>query len=181
MKPSKKPLRSSPGQSASKSPVKARGKMPTQKATAKPIPVKISEILVPVDFSEHSRAALNYALEFAAKFKAKLALVHIVEQVVYPGDWVFAPVPGPAVVGESTEDFVERLREFAGPAGKKIIPIVRLGRPWQQVVEVAKQRGSDLIISATHGHTGLQHVLLGSVAEKIVRHAHCPVLTVRAE
>jgi nucleotide-binding universal stress UspA family protein len=84
-------------------------------------------------------------------------------------------------VDERTDDLVQRLREFAGSAGKAITPVVRIGRAWQQVVEVAKKRKSDLIITATHGHTGLKHVLLGSVAEKIVRHAHCPVLTVRAE
>ena len=144
-------------------------------------PLRIREILVPVDFSDHSRVAFNYALDFAATFGAKLALVHIVEQVVYPGDWVFAPVPGPAVVGEPTKDLGKRLREFAGEYGASISPIVRVGRPWQQIVEVATDRKSDLIISATHGHTGLKHVLLGSVAEKIVRHAPCPVLTVRTE
>jgi len=148
---------------------------------AKAVPLKIREILVPVDFSDHSRVAFDFAVQFAAKFQARLALIHIVEQIVYPGDWVFAPVPGPAVVEEPTDDLVKRLREFAGPMGKKITPVVRLGRPWQQIVDVAKARKSDLIISATHGHTGLQHVLLGSVAEKIVRHAHCPVLTVRSE
>jgi nucleotide-binding universal stress UspA family protein len=133
-----------------------------------------------VDFSDHARVAFDYARELATKFRAKLALVHIVEQVVYPGDWVFAPVPGPAMVGEPTEDLVKRLRQFAGALGNKITPVVRVGRAWQQVVEVAQQRKSDLIVCATHGHTGLQHVLLGSVAEKIVRHAHCPVLTVRS-
>jgi nucleotide-binding universal stress UspA family protein len=159
-------------------------KVSAAKAAAKssaPIPVHIKEILVPVDFSEHSRAAMRYALAFADRFKARIALVHIVEQLVYPGDWVIAPVPGPAFVTERTDDLVQRLREFAGSAGKKITPVVRIGRAWQQVVEVAEARKSDLIITATHGHTGLKHVLLGSVAEKIVRHAHCPVLTVRAE
>jgi nucleotide-binding universal stress UspA family protein len=145
------------------------------------MPMQIREILVPVDFSHQSREALRYAVAFAARFKARIALVHVIEQIVYPGDWVFAPVPGPAFTGERTTDVVARLRKFAGAHGKKIIPVVRMGRPWQQIVEIAQSRKSSLIITATHGHTGLKHVLLGSVAEKIVRHAHCPVLTVRAE
>jgi universal stress protein A len=150
-------------------------------AALKPFPLRIKEILVPIDFSDQSREALRYALALAEKFQARVALVHIVEQLVYPGDWVFAPVPGPAYVTERTDDLVSRLRQFAGAAGKDIVPVVRIGRAWQQVVEVADQRKSDLIVTATHGHTGLKHVLLGSVAEKIVRHAHCPVLTVRAD
>lgn len=144
-------------------------------------PLALTEILVPVDFSQHSRAALDYARSLAVKFSARIALVHIVEQVVYPGDWVFAPVSMPAFIGERTDDLVERLRQFAGEGGIEVVPIVRLGRPWQQVVEVAAERKCDLIVTATHGHTGLKHVLLGSVAEKIVRHAPCPVLSVRAE
>jgi universal stress protein A len=161
---------------------KARAKKSAPKAAAlKPLSLRIKEILVPVDFSEHSREAMRYALAFAERFQARVALVHIVEQLVYPGDWVFAPVPGPAYVTERTDDLVARLRQFAGAAGKEIVPVVRIGRAWQQVVEVAAQRKSDLIITATHGHTGLKHVLLGSVAEKIVRHAHCPVLTCRVD
>ena len=147
----------------------------------KPISLAMKEIVVPVDFSEHSRTALRYALAFAGKFKARLVLVHIVEQIVYSGDWLYAPPPTTGFPEQSTSDIILKLREFAGAAGKKIVPVVRLGRPWQQIVAVAKDRKSDLIISATHGHTGLKHALLGSVAEKIVRHAHCPVLTVRAD
>jgi universal stress protein A len=171
-------------QSSRRRPLARAGKVRKSAAKArivKPAALRITEILVPIDFSEHSREALRYALSFAERFHARLALVHIVEQIVYPGDWVFAPVPGPAFVGERTVDIVARLREFAGSYAKKVVPVVRTGRAWQQIVDVATQRKSSLIISATHGHTGLKHVLLGSVAEKIVRHAPCPVLTVRAD
>lgn len=177
--PTPSPKRSTSAKAGATKPA-ARSAGKVKRTAAKAVPLNLREILVPVDFSDHSRVAFDYARQLAAKFRAKLALVHIVEQIVYPGDWVFAPVPGPAVIGEPTDDLVKRLREFAGTMGSKITPVVRMGRPWQQVVEVARQRQSDLIVSATHGHTGLQHVLLGSVAEKIVRHAHCPVLTVRS-
>ena len=60
-------------------------------------------------------------------------------------------------------------------------PIVRFGRAWQEIIEVAREQKCDMIIMATHGYTGLRHVLLGSVAEKIVRHSPCPVLTVRPD
>ena len=74
-----------------------------------------------------------------------------------------------------------KLRALDEGSGIKTHHVVRLGRAWQEVVEIAREVKSDLIILATHGYTGLKHVLLGSVAEKILRHAPCPVLSVRAD
>lgn len=145
------------------------------------MPLKVREILVPVDFSPQSRAALRYALAFAERFEARLVLVHIAEEIVYPADWSYTGVPIYPNNAERTTDLLARVRTFAGALAEKITPVVRVGRPWQQIVEIAKERKSDLIITATHGHTGLKHALLGSVAEKVVRHAHCPVLTVRRD
>ena len=76
---------------------------------------------------------------------------------------------------------IGRLRALDAGSGIKTQHIVRLGRAWQEVTEIAREQKSDLIILATHGYTGLKHVLLGSVAEKIVRHAPCPVLSVHPE
>lgn len=185
MKAKKTPASKLPSQKSKSAKAPASAAKPAAKAakatgkSASPKPVAIGEILVPVDFSDHSREALRYALDFAQRFGSKVALIHVIEQVVYPGDWVFAPVTVPQFVESQSDDFVSRLREFAGAAGDAIIPVVKVGRPWQQVVEVANKRKSSMIITATHGYTGLKHVLLGSVAEKIVQHAHCPVLTIR--
>jgi universal stress protein A len=175
-----KPLRSS------KSPAKKKKKPATARnarRASKPAPIRtaVSRILVPVDFSEHSETALRYALGFAAKFDAELTLVHIVEQTVYPGDWMYPPLATSDFAVEKREQLLGKLQELSAGAKVKAKHVVRIGRAWQEVIEIAKEERSDLIVIATHGYTGLKHVLLGSVAEKIVRHAPCPVLTVRPE
>jgi len=150
-------------------------------AALAPVQFHISKILVPVDFSEHSQKALRYALAFASQFDAGVTLVHIVEQMVYPGDWMYPPLAVSDFATEKREQMIERLRALDAGSGVKTHHMVRLGRAWQEVIEIAREQQSDLIILATHGYTGLKHVLLGSVAEKIVRHAPCPVLSVRPE
>jgi len=141
----------------------------------------IGRILVPVDFSEHSQKALRYALAFAKQFDAEVTLVHIVEQMVYPGDWMYPPLAVTDFATEKREQVIARLRTLDAGSGVKTKHVVRLGRAWQEVIEIARETKTDLIILATHGYTGIKHVLLGSVAEKIVRHAPCPVLSVRAD
>ena len=146
-----------------------------------PLQFHIGRILVPVDFSEHSQKALRYALAFASQFGAEVALVHVVEQMVYPGDWMYPPLAVTDFAMEKREQVIARLRALDAGSGVKTQHVVRLGRAWQEVVEIAKEMKSDLIILATHGYTGLKHALLGSVAEKIVRHAPCPVLSVHPD
>ena len=146
-----------------------------------PMQFQIGRILVPVDFSEHSQKALRYALAFALQFGAEVTLVHIVEQMVYPGDWMYPPLAVTDFATEKREQVLERLRALDAGSEVKTKHVVRLGRAWQEVIEIAQEQKADMIILATHGYTGLKHVLLGSVAEKIVRHAPCPVLSVRPE
>ena len=150
-------------------------------AALTPMQFHIAKILVPIDFSEHSQKALRYALAFASQFDAEVTLVHIVEQMVYPGDWMYPPLAVSDFATEKREQMIGRLRTLDAGSGIKTQHMVRLGRAWQEVTEIAREQKSDLIILATHGYTGLKHVLLGSVAEKIVRHAPCPVLSVRPE
>ena len=155
-------------------------------ATARPAAKKrpqfqIRKILVPVDFSEHSQKALRYALAFAAQFGAEVTLVHIVEQMVYPGDWMYPPLAVTVFSTQKRGEMIQRLRALDAQSGVKTQHVVRVGRAWQEVVEIAREQKADMIILATHGYTGLKHALLGSVAEKIVRHAPCPVLSVHPE
>ena len=146
-----------------------------------PMQFTIGRILVPVDFSEHSQKALRYALAFATQFGAEVTLAHIVEQMVYPGDWMYPPLAVTDFATEKREQVIARLQALDAGSGVKTQHIVRLGRAWQEVIEIAQEIKADMIILATHGDTGLKHALLGSVAEKIVRHAPCPVLSVRPE
>lgn len=139
--------------------------------------LKIDRVLVPVDFSPHSKKALGYALGLAKRFGAEVTLLHVVEQIFYPSDWIypFTTVDFPARCEALIKEAKSWLKEESGTNE----PVVLLGNPWREIVDLAKKRKMDLIIIGTHGHTGLKHALLGSVAEKVVRHASCPVLTVR--
>lgn len=144
--------------------------------------IRLQTILVPVDFSEHTRKALHYAQAFAAQFGAKIVLVHVVEPTVVPDNFGIVPPAYDEMNGVLMQTAQQRLGQLAlETAGNKLIarPIVATGRaPWE-IVRIARETEADLIIVTTHGYTGLKHVLLGSTAELIIRHAPCPVLTVR--
>jgi len=148
-----------------------------------PLRFRLKRVLVPVDFSEPSRKAIRYAYEFAGQFGARLTLLHVVEPLSYPPDFAMVPLLPPDVEGRRILELTKHLEELARSVagGVETEAVVITGRPWQGVVDHAKSSETDLIVVSTHGYTGLKHVLLGSVTEKIVRHAPCPVLVVRDE
>lgn len=141
---------------------------------------RLKQILVPVDFSECSRKALLYALPFARQFGAGITLLHVVEAAYALGE--FGAVEYPTLEADLRKAAERRLGELAvEQIGTRVAfaTRVRSGRPATEIAAAARELEADLIVIATHGHTGLKHVLLGSVAESVVRHAPCPVLTVR--
>ncbi len=143
---------------------------------------RIRRILVPVDFSEHSRKALQYAVDLGLVFDAEIVLVFVVEMVGYPSDLGFGQAPIPAIERELTERGKSELNRLAEEyvGGKLVVRLhVPAGRPFIEIIRAAKDLEADLIIIATHGHTGMEHILFGSTAEKVVRKAPCPVLVVR--
>jgi nucleotide-binding universal stress UspA family protein len=138
------------------------------------------KILCPTDFSDGSRRALSLALEMASA-DAQLILVHVWEApYVYGPD---AGIPGAAFVETKTlaENALATWKRDAEQLGaRRTSTVLATGTPWHEIVELAKRDPSiDLIAMGTHGRTGLKHALLGSVAEKVVRHAPCPVLACR--
>lgn len=142
----------------------------------------ISKILVPIDFSDYSKSALKYAVDFAKFFKAELSLIYVVEPVIYPPDFSMGQIAVPSVDFEMDKRAKEELENLA----KKQIPrelktriIVKTGKPFIEIIDTANELDADLIIIATHGHSGVEHILFGSTAEKVVRRAPCPVLTLR--
>lgn len=144
--------------------------------------VSLKKILVPQDFSEYSVHALKYAVTFAELFKSELIVLHIVEPIVYPADFSFGQVSIPAMEEEIRKHSEEQLNELVQkeiPPGIKATPIIRVGKPFIEIVEVAKAENADLIVISSHGRTGMDHVLFGSTADKVVRKAPCPVLTIR--
>jgi len=143
---------------------------------------EIKKILVPIDFSDYSKNALRYAVEFAEIFKAKIFLVYVIEPMIYPTDFSIGQVAIPAVENDmSTRAEVELNNlvkaEINGRTESQII--IKSGKPFIEIIEAAAELDIDLIIIATHGHTGVEHLLFGSTAEKVVRKAPCPVLTLR--
>lgn len=144
--------------------------------------VSLKKILVPQDFSEYSLHAMKYAVTFAELFKSELIVLHIVEPIVYPADFSFGQVSIPAMEEEIRKHSEEQLNELVEkeiPSGMKATPIIRIGKPFIEIVEVAKSENADLIVISSHGRTGMDHVLFGSTADKVVRKAPCPVLTIR--
>ncbi len=136
----------------------------------------IKTILHPTDFSKPSEYALRLACALARDYQARLLLVHVVEPPVYYGELGVA-VPLPA-------DFHERLRERLSrlvpvECGINVETILVEGNASQQILRVAEEHHCDLIILGTHARTGLSRVLLGSVAEDVIRHSRFPVLTLK--
>jgi nucleotide-binding universal stress UspA family protein len=143
--------------------------------------VKIKRILAPSDFSDCSRISLRYALSLARQHSAALDILHVVPSPVYGLGEYGLPDYAP-LQKQLEEGSLRELREILAqeiPQGIPASALIRTGSAPQEIVEVAKSQGTDLIVISTHGHSGLKHVLLGSTAERVVRHASCPVLVVR--
>lgn len=148
-----------------------------------PIKLHIRKILVPLDFSEPSHQALHYAKVFAEQFGADVTLIHVVEPMLYPAELGYVPLATQDLDQQRMDELKARLNQLATHLGKgtQVDTILRLGRSWREICDVAQDGKFDLLIIATHGYTGLKHALLGSTAERVVRHAPCPVLTVRID
>lgn len=145
-----------------------------------PAVLHLSNILVPLDLSPLSIKALRYAVPFAKQFNAKLTLVHVVELIAYTPELPYPP-PLPPKQKSEIKNELKKLCEANVPPEIETQLLVRHDFAPDAIVETARKTKADLIIVSTHGRTGLKHVFLGSVAEKIVRHAPCPVLVVRAK
>jgi nucleotide-binding universal stress UspA family protein len=142
--------------------------------------LKLNRILVPTDFSRHAAHALRYAVPLARQLGGKITLMHAFQ-------WPVVPTTLSRVVrneDKPTRAANEKLAKLAAasvPAELMDRTVARLGASYREIVRAARGLKMDLIVVATQGHTGLKHALLGSTAERVVRHAACPVLTVRRE
>jgi len=153
---------------------------------------QIKKILAPTDFSELSQAGVRYALHLAQALGAEVTIYHVVnyEEITAYREWMEE-----GAMANSTfrppQQLLERCRlaldQFLKDHFSDLMPWVKvhkkveLGVPYKNIVEEAKREGADLIVLATHGRTGLSHALLGSVTEKVVRNAPCPVLSIRPQ
>jgi nucleotide-binding universal stress UspA family protein len=138
-------------------------------------------ILCPVDFSAGSGEALRVAAELARERDAALVLVHVWSPAqMTMGEGYLAPAVIQDMVDGETAQLAKSKTEAQQLGVKEVATRLLTGVPWDEIVSAARSDSAvDLIVIGTHGRTGLAHVLLGSVAEKVVRHAPCPVLVVR--
>jgi nucleotide-binding universal stress UspA family protein len=145
--------------------------------------IDLHRILVPTDFSKFSDNALRYGAAFAEKFGAELHLLHVVQDLSWfiPEAILLAPSVTPPVdqFVTAARTALDRVVKDLNFPGVTIYPEVNEGTPFEAIIRFAREKNIDLIVMGTHGHTGLVHMLMGSVAEKVVRKAPCPVLTVR--
>jgi nucleotide-binding universal stress UspA family protein len=147
--------------------------------------IQINKILVPTDFSEFSKHAVRYGCEFARRFSAQLHLLNVVEDI-YP------LIPEPGMMYPAAATYLMELQDLAKKNFEKFPPAdwmqgiddvrnVVTGTPFVEIIRYARENDIDLVVIGTHGRSGLVHVLMGSVAERVVRKSPCPVLTVRPE
>src|SRR4051812_39036132 len=141
-------------------------------------------ILVPVDFSAHSDLALDVAADLSRRYLASVTLAHMYAPTAtaLPGGFMFLPEPALDKLFADLRKGLDDKKRAAEAAGAVNVETrLETGLPASGVCDLAKAGDFDLIVMGTHGRTGLSHALLGSVAERVARLAHCPVLTVRAQ
>lgn len=138
----------------------------------------VSHILVGTDFSDPAEVAVRTAATWASAFDAKVTLAHVLSVPELPEGILAQPHPEHAELEEAVHEHLDRLRErlLSGIDAKTVM--LRGGHPAEALIEVAEGQGVDLIVVATHGRSGLQRFLLGSVAERVTKLAKCAVMTV---
>jgi nucleotide-binding universal stress UspA family protein len=140
-------------------------------------------ICCPIDFSDASRAAMEVAADLARRFGADLVLLHAypIPGYTFPDGSVMASPKMMQDLADQAERHIEEWRadaqRLAGP--QAVSAEKAIGEPAAEILAWAARHGVDLLVLGTHGRTGLEHALMGSIAERVVRRAHCPVLTVR--
>ncbi|HEY8517529.1 MAG TPA: universal stress protein [Candidatus Binatia bacterium] len=144
---------------------------------------QVKKILVAIDFSKLSHEALDYGIALAQDLGARLSVLYVVEPLEFTGVDVLGgtPIATQSIIEEHLKQAkieLERVkaRKLANLPGATVS--VRLGRPAEEIVAAGGKGRSNLIIVGTHGRSGLSHLFMGSVAERVVRHAACPVLVV---
>jgi len=142
---------------------------------------RLRTILVPLDFSGKSRQALRYAVPLAQKFSAQIVLLHVVHSDYNTSAKAGSAPPIPRAVSQPV---LRRLEEMAGtlvPAAQRGQNFVQMGSPYVEILATARRLDVDLIVLSTQGRSGVKAFFVGSTAEQIMRHATCPVLSVRRQ
>ena len=143
----------------------------------------IKKILYPTDFSKPSLGALDYAVEFAKMFQAQLEIVHVMFDETQVVSFYLPQITSENLLDDMEKSAEKQLAEFVrGNSSLEGLDVnfkLLKGTPFVEIIKEAKEYGADMIVIGTHGRTGLEHVLFGSTAEKVVRKSPCPVFSVR--
>lgn len=144
--------------------------------------MQIKKILCPTDFSEAAEKAFEYALFLATAHDAELALVHVADQLHGLTHYEILAITPMQIAEKLAKRAQEKLDALVDRVKDSITATdtLREGKAWVEICKMAEEENADIIVMGSHGRTGLSHVLIGSVAETVVRHASCPVLVVRA-
>jgi nucleotide-binding universal stress UspA family protein len=143
------------------------------------MPREFKTIIAPTDFSDASFTALEYAVRFARAADGTVVVPHILHNPMSDEFRIEGHRVPFAEVKSKAEEHLAALRQDKLAGYPKCVMQVEVGDPYSEIMNIARQQKADLIVIATHGRTGLQHLIMGSVAEKIIRHAPCPVFVVR--
>jgi nucleotide-binding universal stress UspA family protein len=142
--------------------------------------LKLKRILVTTDFSEESRKAFRYAAAFADQLGAELDVLVVIEPATFMSGMEAVPIAmDTKSLRSAAEQSLAKWIQKELPAPIRATPIVREGKAYSEIVSAAEERGADMIVISTHGYTGVKHLFMGSTAERVARHARCPVLIVR--
>lgn len=145
--------------------------------------IQLKRLLVPTDFSDFSGEAVRYACELAQRFSAELHVLHVAQDAfpLVPEAGMLSVSHGEYMtqVIASAERLIQDVPKRSDYQGAVAARVVEVGIPFIEIIRYAREKDIDMIVLATHGRTGLVHMLMGSVAEKVVRKAPCPVLTIR--
>lgn len=146
--------------------------------------IPFKRILFPTDFSGNSQSARDYACEFAHEFGAQLHVLSVVQDaaLVLPETGMFLTLPMPSVkeILDAAEESLRSVLDRAWVVAHDVVLQVAVGTPFLEIIRYADEHQIDLIVMGTHGRTGMSHLMLGSVAERVLHKSLCPVLTIRS-
>jgi universal stress protein A len=140
----------------------------------------IKSILVPTDFSSYSSNAIDYAAKMAKPLGARIVLAHVIESLSYSVTDTFTLVDHRRALEKTAGALLENSCQQLAAKGLSVKTRLANGVPYEEILKISRRENADLIVMGTHGRTGMEHLFLGSVAEKVVRLSTCPVLTIPA-
>jgi nucleotide-binding universal stress UspA family protein len=144
--------------------------------------MQIKTILFPTDFSQGARAAMDHAISLARDYKAKLILLYVIQDISIAEWYIPSSLSAADLVEDMQKSAWNEMDKWGAEVAKSVPGVEKMvvrGVPFVEIIKTAKDREADMIVIGTHGRTGIDHMLFGSTAEKVVRKAGCPVLTVR--